>query len=277
MRRPLRWPLSLMGELDELTRQTAIFDLAYGYDECAKNDPMNPIKAPDAGKPLNPPQTPLRSIPTRDCLKSVYEQSAGFCQQVLTQSQEIQPQVIFLASAPGASSPNEMSAMDGETAGRFFENEKTKAMLMTFLQAVFDPSSPEHAAVKSAMGFAPNLVAVVSEAWMAEADPSVIPESIEKNKIGSKAFRAAINAMGGVPVSELPNRKEVVIIQLHSDAGTLVGICPMRRDQKGKPSLTITPFEDFEQQKMAGAMSLNPDPDDEVSQALSRSMRPGRT
>lgn len=223
---------------------------------------------------MNPSQSKpsLRSIPTRDCLKSVYEHSVKFCQDVLTQTDAIQPQVIFFTSAPGASTPSEMAMMDGKSAGRFFEDADTKAKLMAFLNAVFDPSSPSHAQVKAALGFTPNLVAVVSEAWITEAALSSPPE--KKSRVSSKDIQAAIDALGGLPVRDMPSRKEAVIIQMHSDAGTIVGICPMERDQNGKASITMTPFEHFEQQKLGGAMSLNPDPDDEISQSLAKVMRP---
>lgn len=171
-------------------------------------------------------QTSLMNLPDWSLLESLHKHFASVAANMVNNGQEVSPQ-LFLIGLQQGKPPFAMAAVPAEMTNQFFRDDKGKDALAQFLRQSLMPASNFREALTKELGFGPDVVVQISEAWMASLSEGEDFSSVRK---------------GQQRVSERADRKEVLLVTLHMEHFSIPVMHPI---ESGPPRhCELTEFPD---------------------------------
>ncbi len=136
--------------------------------------------------------------PDWDTLAAVHEHFAAIASTLVSEGDEVSPQV-FLLGVTGAP-PFRMAPLPPAAMATFFGEPSGRDTLANFLRQAFQEGSQLRAMLTRDLGFEPNVIVQVNEAWVASPKDAAEAKELEQ---------------GNLRVSERDDKKEALLIVLH--------------------------------------------------------------
>lgn len=178
---------------------------------------------------MNEKTPPLVMPPDLHSLPTVYEHLARRVLEALEMDGSVQPSLLLVSLPPGTKEPAALVGLDPRVVHALQRDGSHKHVMMALVRSLLDSDHPIHASAAEQMGAHPNLIVHISESWVVTQSKDTSPEAAAASMPDSLA--------------DHPNRSEAVTITMHSLRGTVIGLCPMSRDEDGKPSAVIEPLD----------------------------------
>lgn len=134
--------------------------------------------------------------PSWAALKAVHDHFMRVTFDICARGEEIAPQ-LFVVRANSQGRIVKMLVLPPDVIGRFMSSDRSKDVFSEFLADLLTPGTPLREEILERMGTEPNLLVQVNEAWVSTLNSEEAPQ-------------------GTVRPSKDPNRKEAIVVTLHT-------------------------------------------------------------
>ncbi len=140
---------------------------------------------------------------SQDLIKKLHDHYAHAAISIFNDEKEVVPQC-FLIGVDGDGNVTDTEATPAKQMQMFFGSERGKDIFALFPKEMLDDTHEVHQITKKLLGFAPTVIVQVNEAWMRYAKKDALYD--------------------GVAPSQHPDRKEVILISIHTRTGSIIGM-----------------------------------------------------
>lgn len=135
-------------------------------------------------------------------IKTLHDQYSKIAISIFNDGNEVTPQCILIGLDDDVNVIN-AEPTPPELMRFFFGSEHGKNVFAIYLRDLLDDNHEVHQGAKTAFGFAPKAIVQINEAWMRMADK---------------------DGLDGPPPSQHPDRKEVILVSIHTREGTTINM-----------------------------------------------------